>query len=161
MFRKIPWALLAVVAAALIATCDGAFAQQQYDAGGKARVSIYCTTTTPGDTKCPPLGASGDTIQAQPYAAPSTNLSSTVTVGNTFQQIAASSTARFSFEFQNDAGNGDKCWLYWGTTGSATKAKSVIVLDGQVYLRSAGAIPSDAIQVTCTTTADAYYAETQ
>lgn len=55
---------LLVLAAALTA----AVAQQQYDPGGKARVSNYCTTATPGDTQCP-TGASGANV-TETHAAP-------------------------------------------------------------------------------------------
>ncbi len=69
MLRKIPFALLAVIAAACVATLDGALAQQQYDPGGKAKVSLYCTVTTPGDTKCPPSSGGGAGVQIAPTSA--------------------------------------------------------------------------------------------
>lgn len=49
----------------------------------------------------------------------------------------------------------------FGTTASAATAKSISLMDEQDYLRSSGAIPSDAIQITCATTGDAFYAAVQ
>lgn len=42
-----------IAAAILVLSILPANAQQQYDPGGKARVSNYCKTTTTGDTPCP------------------------------------------------------------------------------------------------------------
>lgn len=41
------------VAVFLLGICGPAAAQQQFDAGGKARVSLYCKGSIPGDTACP------------------------------------------------------------------------------------------------------------
>lgn len=89
--------------------------------------------------------------------------SSTVTVGGTFQQGAAAGI-RKSIDFQNRSGNADACYLYFGTTAAANTAgtgKAIKVADGQEYLRSTGSIPADAVQVTCATTADAFYLAVQ
>lgn len=53
MYQVIKFAALAL---SLMLCAVPATAQQQYDAGGKARSSEYCTTTTPGDTACPANG---------------------------------------------------------------------------------------------------------
>lgn len=107
-----------------------------------------------------PLPISG-TISATPVAASATTIANgTVTTGGTFQQIAAANASRLSFEYQNNNAAHD-CYIYFGTTGSATTAKSVKVTAGQYYLRSAGAIPSEAIQTTCSNTSDTFYAAVQ
>ena len=92
-------------------------------------------------------------------ASATTNISGTITLGGTFQTISASSTTRKSFEFQNNSS--DPCYLFFGVLGSATLNTSLKVPSGGSYLRSSGALPSDAINVTCTTTADVFYAAVQ
>lgn len=95
-----------------------------------------------------------------PQAATTTNANSTVATGGTFQQIVASNTSRQSFDFQNRSGNGDNCYLFFGSA-AASIAASIKVLDGQEYIRSTGVVPSDKISVTCDTNGDAYWAATQ
>lgn len=101
-------------------------------------------------------------------AAASTNSSSTITVGGTFQTILAASTARKSFEFQNIcnvAGNcnatSDACYLYIAASGSPTTGNSMNLPAGGYYLRSAGSIPGDAVQATCTASGDKFYLAVQ
>lgn len=93
-------------------------------------------------------------------AAATTVSNGTITTGGTFQQIAASNSSRKSFEFQNNNAS-DACYIFFGATGSATTAKSIKVVAGGYYLRSSGVIPSDAIQTTCATTSDTFYAAVQ
>lgn len=105
-------------------------------------------------------------VTTYPLSGPTPNVSGTITTGGTFQQAAAAVNpgGRFSIDFQNRSGNGDACYLYFGTTAAANTAgtgKAIKVADGQEYLRSNGAIPSDAVQVTCTTTSDAFYLAVQ
>lgn len=107
-----------------------------------------------------PLPITG-TISATPVTASATTIANgTVTTGGTFQQIAAANSSRLSFEYQNNNAAHD-CYVYFGTTGSATTAKAIKVSAGQYYLRSSGAIPSDAIQTTCSNTSDTFYAAVQ
>lgn len=94
-------------------------------------------------------------------ASATTNDSSTVTTGGTFQAVAASSTTRLSLDFVNLSGNGDACYIYLGTIGSATTSNSIKVADQQEYLRASGTIPSDAFNITCATTGDHFYAAVQ
>lgn len=93
-------------------------------------------------------------------ASATTVLNGSITVGNTFQQIAASNTSRKSFEFQNTNAS-HTCYLFFGTTVSASTAASITVPPSGFYIRSSGAIPSDALQVTCTNTSDTFYADVQ
>lgn len=98
-----------------------------------------------------------------------TDLSTAVTVGGTFQTVQAITLTRNSIEFQNNcniSGGGcvattDNCYIYFGVLGSATKIKSVVVAAGSYYLRSTGSIPSDAINVTCDGTADPFMLKVQ
>jgi hypothetical protein len=115
-------------------------------------------------------GSGGGGAPLQTIGSPSsqTNSASTITTGGTFQTIAASSTSRRSLEFQNvcnKSGNctatTDNCYLYIAGSGTPTTAKSIVVAPGQSYLRSSGAIPSDAIQATCDSNGDAYYLAVQ
>lgn len=103
-----------------------------------------------------------------PLAAPSTDKSGTITTGGTFQTIAAANTSRKSFEFQNVchiAGNcttvANNCYLFFAASGSPTTAKSKVIGPGQEYLRSEGAVPSDAIQATCDGNSDKFSAAEQ
>jgi len=121
--------------------------------------SLQTSGCAPGYTSCyVPYSATNPVPVTQASsAAATTTSSSTVTTGGTFQQLAAANTARLSLDFENKSGNGDICYLYLGTTGAATTALAVQVKDGQEYLRSSGAVPSDAVQATCATTGDKYY----
>lgn len=93
---------------------------------------------------------------------PTTNSSVAITTGNTFQTvIAAISTnnQRKSLTIQNNNAS-DSCWLFIGA-GSATKATAILLASGQAYTRYYPYVPSDAIQATCTTTADTLYVDVQ
>lgn len=70
------------VAIALVGFFSHAEAQQQYDAGGKARNSNYCQTTIPGDTPCP--------------ANPSATLTPSATVGVTTAQCAVACASKIT-----------------------------------------------------------------
>ena len=95
-------------------------------------------------------------VSAGSAASATTQGNGTITVGNTFQTIAAANPGRQSLDFINTTGNGDLCWLFFGA-GTASTAASVPVQDTQEYLRSSGAIPGDVIQATCATNGDAFY----
>lgn len=97
-----------------------------------------------------------------------TNSATTVTTGGTFQTGAAASTTRKAFEFQNicnKSGNctatTNNCYVFVAASGTPTTANSIIVQAGWGYLRSIGAVPSDAIQVTCDGTGDKFYLAVQ
>jgi len=101
-----------------------------------------------------------------PFAFPTTNLSSTITTGNTFQaisglgQINPLSVDRKSVTIQNNNST-DSCWVFIGVLGSATKAKSILLGPGGSYQRYTPYVPSDAFNITCTNTADTFYADAQ
>lgn len=110
--------------------------------------------------KAGPLGP----IPVVPTPAPTTEASSTITVGGTFQQIAAANTSRKSIEFANlcavasaCTATTNYCYLFFAASGSPSKTTNVIpVPPGASYLRSSGSIPSDAVQATCDGTGDHY-----
>lgn len=96
------------------------------------------------------------------------NASSAITLGATFQTIAAASLTRRSLEFTNIcsvAGNcttvSNTCYLFIAASGTPTIANSVPVGAGAQYIRSTGTIPTDAIQVTCDGTGDKYALKVQ
>lgn len=102
---------------------------------------------------------------AQVTPAATVNGSVAIAAGNTFQSALAAlgspPALRRSLTIQNNNTNGDNCWLFIGATASATKALSILLGPGGSYQRYAPYIPSDNLAVTCTTTADTVYVDTQ
>lgn len=95
--------------------------------------------------------------------APTTNSSTTIATGNTFQTLLAAITSnsqRRSLTVQNNNTNGDNCWLFIGA-GGAAKATSILLGQGGSYQRYYPYVPNDVIQATCTTTADTIYVDLQ
>lgn len=93
-------------------------------------------------------------------AEPTVHENGTITTGGTFQQISAGTFLRKTFEFYNNNAS-DACYLYFGVITDATLAKSQKVTAGAYYGRFANTVPSDAINVTCTTTSDTFQAQEQ
>jgi hypothetical protein len=91
---------------------------------------------------------------------PTTNLSTTIGTGNTFQTLTGFTNPRRSLTIQNNNTNGDNCWLFIGAA-AATKGTAILLGQGQGYSRFYPNIPSDALQVTCTTTNDTVYVDAQ
>jgi hypothetical protein len=93
------------------------------------------------------------------------NSSVTVTTGNTFQQALASNITgakeRQALTVQNNNTSTDNCWVFLGTTASATKATSILLGPGQAYTRYWPFVPSDAVQVTCASNSDTVYVDNQ
>lgn len=87
------------------------------------------------------------------------NGSATIATGNTFQTVLAASSSRKSLTIQNNNA-ADSCWVFIGA-GSAAKGTSILLLAAGSYTRYFPYVPSDAIQATCTTTADTLYVDTQ
>lgn len=86
-----------------------ALAQQQFDAGGKARTSQYCTTTVAGDTPCPttqtvvatqPIPVTIDNV-VDGAAVTMTPLSTT---GVLYENDNATGIAEFNFSFSTVTG---------------------------------------------------------
>lgn len=87
------------------------------------------------------------------------NYSTTITAGNTFQQIRPAEN-RWSITIQNNNTTTDNCWVYVGS-GSATKANSILLTPGLPWQRYYPYVPNDVIQATCATTADTLYVDQQ
>lgn len=121
------------------------------------------------------LALSGAPVVAQPANPVQGNIvnlgtvdaSAVITTGNTFQTVlsalAASSTTgvvpvRRSLTIENNNAT-DSCWVY-PHSGTATKAKSILLLPGGSYTRYWPYVPSDAIQATCASDSDSLYVET-
>jgi hypothetical protein len=85
-----------------------------------------------------------------PRGVASTNASSTITTTNTFQQIFAASARGGCAVQNNDVNN---MWVFFGTTGSATKATSIIIPPGgTINCNNGTAVLIDAVQITGTST---------
>ena len=127
----------------------------------------------------------------QPLDLPTTNGSVKITTGSTYQQLLAAlayttDSQRKSLTIQNNNTNGDNCWLIIGavpnTSGAAqivaavTTASTIITVDGTAmtaqqasillqqgvpFTRYLPNIPSDVLFVTCATTGDSVYVDTQ
>lgn len=93
------------------------------------------------------------------------NGSVTITTGGTFQTalssiIGTSTPPRQSLTIQNNNTSTDNCWVFIGG-GTASEAKAIILGAGGSYQRYFPFVPSDAIQVTCASTSDTMYIDTQ
>lgn len=140
--RKFVWLI------ALVALTSPAFAippvvivdptDQSHQAGVDASGNLKTTTSAT-------VGVAGVTT---------TNLSSTVAVTNTFQSIQVSTAGRKGCTVQNTSGNGDKMWVFFGAIGSATKAISIVLTDGQSLNCAVGglAVATDQVSITGTAT---------
>lgn len=91
----------------------------------------------------------------------------TIAAGGTFQAMPGNlaigvhtAAARRSLTVQNNNTTTDNCYLYIGT-GTATTAKSILLAPGQGYTRYYPYVPSDPLQITCTTTGNSFYADYQ
>lgn len=106
----------------------------------------------------------GSTAFAQGHAsAAQTGTGNLVAIaaGNKFQQIVPSNnsgTDRHALTIQNNANNGDNCWVYVGGD-KPSKDGSVVLAPGKSYDRYWPFVPSDAIQATCASASDNLYVE--
>lgn len=105
------------------------------------------------------LGAVPAAAQLSVTPAVTTNGSVAIASGNTFQTVLPPGTRR-SLTVQNNNTNTDNCWVFVGN-GAATAAKAILLAPGQAYTRFFPYIPNDSIQVTCATTSDTIYVDTQ
>jgi hypothetical protein len=98
------------------------------------------------------------------------NSSVTIATGGTFQQVLASiigatgttgiANVRQSLTIENNNTSGDNCYLYVGSS-TATKAISILLIEGGSYSRYWPYVPPDEIQATCDNTSDTLYIDTQ
>ncbi|MDP3853144.1 hypothetical protein [Phenylobacterium sp.] len=102
-----------------------------------------------------------DPVTTQPRAATTTDASSTVTTGGTFQTVFASSASRLGCFIQNPITASETLFVYEGT-GTATTAKSINLAPGAAFNCNAGGIVvTGLVQVTAATTAHAFVAKSQ
>lgn len=107
-------------------------------------------------------------VASDVQAWPTVNNAVVIATGNTFQTVLAAipigSAARRSLTIQNSAtgtSTTDSCWLYLGLLANATRATGIILAPGQSYTRFFPFVPSDAVNVTCTSTGDTVYVDSQ
>lgn len=107
-----------------------------------------------------PLSAHAD----QPFSAFSTNLSSTVAVTNTFQNVQNLTNARLGCVVQNNGVSTNAMYVYFGPIASATKAAAVVLQNGQsvncALPGGVNAVIRDQVSITGTS-GDAYLANFQ
>ena len=111
-----------------------------------ATIVLGSTTFAQSETPSPQTGA-GNLV--------------TIATGNKFQQIVPSNnsgTDRRALTIQNNASNGDNCWVYVGSD-RASKDGSVVLAPGKTYDRYWPFVPSDTIQATCASSSDDLYVE--
>jgi hypothetical protein len=111
-----------------------------------ATILLGSTTFARGETPAPQAGA-GNLV--------------TIATANKFQQIVPSNstgTDRRALTIQNNASNGDNCWVYVGSD-KASKDGSVVLAPGKSYDRYWPFVPSDTIQATCASSSDNLYVE--
>jgi hypothetical protein len=109
-------------------------------------ILLGSTTFARGQTPAPQTGA-GNLV--------------TIAAGNKFQQIVPSNntgTDRHALTIQNNASNGDNCWVYVGGD-KPSKDGSIVLTPGKSYDRYWPFVPSDAIQATCASASDNLYVE--
>jgi len=101
--------------------------------------------------------ATGAVAQIKPQA--SVNVSSTITVTNTFQTVFAYDPNRSACLIQNNGSN--TMWVFFGPLASATKGASVVLAAGKsVSCISGPVVATDAVSITGTST-DAFLAMAQ
>lgn len=135
-------AVLAILGLSVV----GAAAQQQYDANGKARVSVY---NNPSNT---PIVVTG-TFTPALIGKTTTEAKLTVSVSNTYQQALASNSSRTGCTVQYISVAGSKGYVYFGSAPADTTTSFQLV-NGQALNCSIGgvAVATDAINVTGTAT---------
>lgn len=105
----------------------------------------------------------GAPMQGVPQDRSTINASVVITTGNTFQTILASIIGTINYKASLTIENNntsDSCWIYIGS-GTPTKGTSILLVAGGSYTRYWPFVPSDAIQATCTTSADTLYVDYQ
>jgi hypothetical protein len=118
-------------------------------ASASAQVILQCYNSSSGFATTQPCPGNKTTIPAP----------AVITSGGAFQQVLAANSNRASLTIENNNAS-DSCWIYIGA-GSATEAKSILLLAGGAYGRYFPYVPADEIQATCATTSDTLYVDTQ
>jgi hypothetical protein len=150
--------------ATVVTTCGSVSPSSPYTAG-----QIRSSTQDTNGQACSNTqftGVISGTVTALPSIAPTTDHSSMVTTGGTFQTVASANPARQSLEIVNLCNVAGKCtnvtdFCYVSFAASPSTSNAVPLQPGWAYSRTAGVIPSDAIAVTCDNTGDHFRATVQ
>ena len=164
--RIIIWAV-ALALAALAAV--SAFAQTStlnYVVNGNTSTGGLINAPVGTCTTCVsmPITGSITTSPGTPTPIPSTNISGTVTTGGTFQTIlAANTTTRKGCTIENPTTASEALSVFASTGAAATVATAFTIAPGSTFSCTlpGGAVISDAIQVTATTTGHAFVGNSQ
>jgi len=114
-----------------------------------------------------PLGqataAASVSVTVNPNGVTTTNASSTVATGGTFQSAIASSSTRKGCFVQNPTTATEPLFVFFGANGSATTATSVSLSPGASVncTTGSGQVLTDNVSVTATTTSHAFVAMNQ
>lgn len=108
------------------------------------------------------LGVSQNNCINAPVNVKTNNNSVSITTGGTFQTVVAASATKFSVTIQNNnpLSGTEYCYVHVDAS-SPTIANSIVLGPGGSYQRYFPFLPSEAIQVTCTTNNDTVYVDTQ
>ncbi len=118
------------------------------------------TAGTPSANVVSIQGVSGGTaLPISQVATATTNRSGTVTLGGTSQQLAASNAARKRIFIQNPSAQTEVLYIDFGASASTTPGTSIELLPGGSYDSAGAPPPSDAINVTATTTSHPFIAK--
>ncbi len=116
--------------------------------------------TCTGCTPMPITTAAGvpATVITTPLQKTSTNGSTTVTLGGTFQTLLAASATRDGCVIQNPTTATEPLYVFVGITGSATTAAAYSLSPGATFncANQNGMVITDNIAVTATTTSHAF-----
>lgn len=97
--------------------------------------------------------------QTAPFPKPSTNVSGTIAVTNTFQSVIASALGRASCSVQNNGSNA--MYVFFGPIANATTSNSVKLSTGQsVSCTAGGVVLTDQVSITGTN-GDVFFAAWQ
>lgn len=151
MHCSIHYKLIAAVGALLLSCAQA-----------KAEIAVFFVQP-PNSVPIPGLAdAAGRLVVTGSAATATTDKSTFVITGGTFQSITGVNGQRKGLEFTNTcnvAGNcvstGDMCYLYFGSS-TADKTVAIQVPPTATYLRSNGAIPQEAVFATCDGTNDTF-----
>lgn len=154
---KLTLAALALLACAAIP----AQAQQQYKPLGNAKVTIYCKTTTDGDTACP----SSPITTTAPEVVTPTDKGGTITLGGTSQTAIAANASRKGCWIQNPVNATEDIYISSSAaavTTAGTPDDADLAPGGAWSCLQGGNIIQTAIRIIAVTTAHAFIAkETQ
>lgn len=151
------------VTGVLLATCT---AISLLSSGSTYALEADLFVQPPGSVPIPALADSlGRLVVQGAGGVPSatTNKSTSVLTGGSFQQIAGASGTRKSMEFTNTCNvaancvsTGDICYLYFASDNTPLLIEAIVIPPTATYLRSVGSVPQEAVYATCDGTGDTF-----